>query len=175
LTQLTVYQKESIPTDRKFHEANEKAQKLLLSLNETAILDQLREANKPKSSSALIQNCFLPVATSLGFRNEAKGLFEKYSNKLLRPDYYLDLGNGCGILLEVERGKTTINNMDLLDFWKCHICEHANYLFLLVPQELRQNDLMAPRKEYITVCNRLKSFFISGSYTNVDAVFIFGY
>ena len=43
-----------------------------------------------------------------------------------------------GILLEVERGKTTINNMDFLDFWKCHLCEHAHYLFLLVPQELRQ-------------------------------------
>ena len=42
-----------------------------------------------------------------------------------------------GIILEVERGKTTINNMDLLDFWKCHICAHADYLFLMVPTELR--------------------------------------
>ena len=25
--------------------------------------------------------------------------------------------------MEVEREKTTINNMDLLDVWKCHICE----------------------------------------------------
>jgi len=31
-------------------------------------------------------------------------------------------------LLEVERGKTTINNMQLLDFWKCHrmTCELSN-------------------------------------------------
>jgi hypothetical protein len=48
VTELTVYRK--VPTDRKFI-----------------------EAIKPKSSIALIQNCFLPVATSLGFRNEAKG------------------------------------------------------------------------------------------------------
>ena len=36
--------------------------------------------------------------------------------------------------MEVERGKTVLNNMDLLDVWKCHICESANYLFLIVPQ-----------------------------------------
>ena len=32
--------------------------------------------------------------------------------------------------MEVERGKTTTNNMDLLDIYKCHICEEANHLFL---------------------------------------------
>ena len=48
----------------------------------------------------------------------------------LRPDYYCALGE-TGILIEVERGKT---NMDILDFWKCHICDRAEYLFLIVPQ-----------------------------------------
>ena len=24
--------------------------------------------------------------------------------------------------MEVERGKTTTNNKDFLDFWKCHLC-----------------------------------------------------
>lgn len=80
-----------------------------------------------------------------------------------------------GILLEVERGKTTINNMDFLDLWKCHICKHANYLFLMVPQELRQNSNMSPRKEFQTVCVHMASFFIPGNYINVDAVFVFGY
>ena len=61
--------------------------------------------------------------------------------------------------MEVERGKTTINNMDFLDFWKCHLCEHANYLFLMVPQELRQNPTMSPRREYNTVVKRMASFF----------------
>lgn len=41
-----------------------------------------------------------------------------------------------GIILEVERGKTLMNNMDLLDMWKCHICEHARYLFSIVPKAL---------------------------------------
>ena len=58
----------------------------------------------------------------------------EYENKL-RPDYYRPLETS-GILLEVERGKTTTNNMDLLDFWKCHLCRHADYLFLMVPQAL---------------------------------------
>ena len=61
--------------------------------------------------------------------------------------YYLDLDE-TGIILEVERGKTTINNMDLLDFWKCHICVHAHYLILVVPVELRQNPTMTPRNEF---------------------------
>jgi len=43
---------------------------------------------------------------------------------VLRPDYFLKLDD-TGILLEVERGKTTINNMDLLDFWKCHLCRNT--------------------------------------------------
>ena len=38
--------------------------------------------------------------------------------------------------MEVERGKTTTNNMDLLDIYKCHICEEANHLFLFVPIEV---------------------------------------
>lgn len=64
-----------------------------------------------------------------------------------------------GIILEVERGKTTINNMDLLDFWKCHICAYADYLFLMVPVELRQNDTMTARREFASVAKRLRTFF----------------
>lgn len=175
MTEIKIYKKSELSDNRKFKDAEQIALRLLEALNNESILKLLVDANKPKASSALIQNCFLPVATSLGFKNEAKGLFENYANKLLRPDYYLDLGDNCGILLEVERGKTTINNMDLLDFWKCHICEHANFLFLLVPKELRQNEDMSPRKEFATVCNRIHSFFQPGGYTNVDAAFIFGY
>jgi hypothetical protein len=65
--------------------------------------------------------------------------------------------------------------MDLLDFWKCHICEHAHYLILLVPTELRQNETMAPRREFATVRNRLSSFFEEDNYTNVRGLFLFGY
>jgi hypothetical protein len=103
-----------------------------------------------------------------------EGLFAAYKTSALRPDFYRPVGES-GILLEVERGKTTINNMDLLDFWKCHLCEHADYLFLMVPQELRQNPSMSPRREYATVVRRLESFFVPGNYTNVRGLVVFGY
>ena len=82
---------------------------------------------------------------------------------------------GTGILFEVERGKTLINNMDLLDLWKCHICREASILFLFVPRVLRQNEDDAGRRVYTAVVNRLGTFFESGNETNVRAAFIFGY
>jgi hypothetical protein len=85
-----------------------------------------------------VQEVLLEKAAELGFTSEKQGLFEEYATSGLRPDYYKPFGDRSGILLEVERGKTTINNMDLLDLWKCHICPEADVLFLFVPIELRQ-------------------------------------
>ncbi len=65
--------------------------------------------------------------------------------------------------------------MDFLDFWKCHLCSHADYLFLMVPQELRQNSTMRARREYNTVVKRMGSFFTPGNYANVRGLHIFGY
>ncbi len=110
----------------------------------------------------------------LGFMSEKKGLFSNYATKQLRPDYFLDLGSNKGILIEVERGKTIANNMDLLDLWKCHICSKANILFLVIPQ-IRQTAKGTPNTIFDTVERRIKSFFETQNYTNVDAVFLFGY
>ena len=148
----------------------------------TALLDHLRSpdadgkiaaANLPGASSQRIQEIFVEFARELGFVDERVGLFAGYESAV-RPDYFLALGE-TGILLEVERGKTTINNMDFLDFWKCHLCEHAHYLFLLVPKELRQNAAMSPRREYAAVVRRLEPFFRARNYTNVRGLFVFGY
>lgn len=142
-------------------------------LRTPAVANRLLAANSPGNSSTLVQEVFLEEARALGFRDERKGLFARYESAL-RPDYYLPLG-GSGIILEVERGKTTINNMDLLDFWKCHICDEADYLFLLVPRELRQNPTMAPRREFAAVCRRLATFFAPGNETNVRGAVVIGY
>ena len=143
-------------------------------MNRAATRALILAANRPGHSSALVQDAFVGHARALGFASESKGLFKSYETSALRPDYFRPL-NDMGILLEVERGKTTINNMDLLDFWKCHLCEHANYLFLMVPTELRQNPSMRPRREYATVVKRLSSFFVPRNYTNVRGLFVFGY
>lgn len=147
---------------------------LLEHLNLPASRALLKEANLPGHSSATVQATFETFSRDLGFVSEAKGLFAEYETSALRPDYYLDLG-ASGILLEVERGKTTTNNMDLLDLWKCHICTHAHYLFLLVPQALFHNTSMSPKKEYNSVVKRLGSFFALGNETNVRGLHIFGY
>jgi hypothetical protein len=150
------------------------ARQLLAHLNEPAIRARICAADAPAASSAAIQECFLEFARAIGFRDEARGLFSAYKTSGLRPDYYLPL-EGSGLLLEVERGKTTINNMDLLDFWKCHLCHEANYLFLMVPKSLRQNATMRPRNEFALVANRLCTFFEPRNYTNVFGLWLFGY
>jgi hypothetical protein len=134
---------------------------------------RIADANQPGRSSAVVQATFGEFVRDLGFESEKVGLFGT-DEFALRPDYFLRL-EGTGILLEVERGKTTINNMDLLDFWKCHLCRHAHYLFLLVPLALRQNPDMSPRKEFVTVARRMERFFVPGNYTNVRGLCLFGY
>ncbi len=89
------------------------------------ISKKIREVHKINARSHEIQNIILPKCEDLGLASERKGLFSNYA---LRPDYYVQI-NGSGLILEVERGKTIANNMDLVDIWKCHICEEADYLF----------------------------------------------
>src|SRR5687768_10390613 len=84
------------------------ADALLTHLNEPDAQTLLAAANAPGQSSLLVQQSFAAFAVELGFRDESKGLFNEYANKALRPDYYLPVAD-TGILLEVERGKTTIN------------------------------------------------------------------
>jgi len=158
----------------EYSQANAIAERLYKHLNAEDIQKLILTANAPGASSSLIQAVFLKFAMDLGFKDECEGLFENYPNRALRPDYYRPLGDS-GILMEVERGKTTINNMDLLDFWKCHLCEKANYLFLMVPRELKQNDQMSPRREFKTVAKRMASFFEPRNYTNVYGLWLFGY
>ncbi len=160
-------------TSGEWGEVGSLADRLVAHLNAPHIAAQIADANQPGRSSAAVQTVFLREAVALGFTDERKGLFSSYDSAL-RPDYFKRVGNS-GVILEVERGKTTINNMDLLDLWKCHICEHADYLFLLAPSELRQNPTMSPRREFVAVRRRLATFFMPGNYTNVRGLVLVGY
>jgi len=151
------------------------ADALVSHLNQPLVLEEINKANQPGVSSSRVQDVFLQKAGDLGFKNESEGLFKDYQNKRLRPDYYLKLDD-TGILMEVERGKTNHNNMDFLDFWKCHICNHAHYLFLCVPQELKQNaDLKRLSKPFHTTASHMSAFFEPQNYTNVRGMFLIGY
>lgn len=143
-------------------------------LNSEQIQKSISETHKFRANSGDIQAIFTEKAIKLGFQTEKKGLFKSYQTAALRPDYFMPLSTKTGIIMEVERGKTLVNNMDLLDVWKCHICEIANYLFLIVPQ-MRHDGEGNLRPTYPKVIKRLHSFFVDGNYINVDGIFIFGY
>ena len=124
------------------------------------------------ASSSVAQSVIMPSAERLGFASEKKGLFSEYSTSALRPDFFLPV-HLTGVLLEVERGKTLRNNMDLLDLWKTHICANAHFLFLFVPfANVRSS---GRERVYETVITRLESFFTDANSVNVDAAYIFGY
>jgi hypothetical protein len=161
-------------TTRVWSEVVGLADRMSTSLRSSNVEAALAAANRPGASSGEVQAVLFPIADELGFRDESKGLFKGYQSSALRPDYFRPVGK-TGILMEVERGKTTINNMDLLDFWKCHICEHASFLFLLVPRELRQNEHKASRREFASVAKRMESFFRPDNYTNVHGLILIGY
>jgi hypothetical protein len=126
------------------------------------------------ASSHRIQEAISPILASLGFTSEKKGLFSEIKVPGIRPDFYKSIPGG-GILVEVERGKTIANNMDLLDVWKTHICQSANHLFLLVPQ-VRVTKTGGRQKIYSTVLNRVGSFFAETTAPiDVESVHVFGY
>lgn len=134
---------------------------------------KLAKTHQVNAKSHEIQEIILPKCTDLGLSSEKKGLFSGYATAQLRPDYYVAL-NHSGLIMEVERGKTTTNNMDLLDIWKCHICEYADYLLLIVPV-IRQTNNGGKTKIYEHVVKRISSFFQVQNYVNVKGCFIIGY
>ena len=166
--------KDGIEKRNDFLKAKKIANTIEIYIKEEEIQKKLRETHIHNANSWQIQAILLSKMEELGFISEKKGLFNNYPTKQLRPDYFLDIGNNKGIIIEVERGKTIANNMDLLDLWKCHICSSANFLFLIIPQ-IRQTAKGGHNNIFDIVEKRMQSFFEKINYTNVDAVFLFGY
>jgi hypothetical protein len=168
-----VLMKDEVSNTPTFLKVAKIASALRAFLNGDGAQQLIRERHTLNAASQRIQEIFLDEAIRLGFEDEKNGLFSSYKVSALRPDYFCRVDDS-GILLEVERGKTTINNMDLLDLWKCHICEHADYLFLVVPK-VRLSANGSAIKTFAYVRNRLAPFFEPKNYVNVDAVYLFGY
>ena len=172
-TELHLIARPDIEHQPEFKEVEQLAHALLTHLNEPDVLTAIAAAHVVGAKSAAIQAILLHKAKELGFQDERKGLFVQYASSGLRPDYYRKVGS-TGILMEVERGKILANNMDLLDFWKCHVCNEARYLFLVLPQ-LRQTKSGKKEKVVPRIRNRLSTFFLPGNAVNVDGVFLFAY
>jgi hypothetical protein len=112
-----------------------------------------------------------PLAEALGFSSQRTDLFVDYPTRL-RPDWFRSVGSS-GILLEVERGKTLTNNMDLLDLWKCHICREADHLFLVVPLKVQRTTTL--ESVYARVVTRMNTFVLPGNEVRVLSIAVFGY
>src|SRR5665648_1303873 len=73
-----------------------------------------------RASSAKVQDVVGGLLREVGFREEVvhtpPGGFVTRS----RADFAYRLGEGRGIIAEIERGGTTTNNHDLKDFWNRH-------------------------------------------------------
>jgi hypothetical protein len=158
----------------EINDVSELARNFKMALEDEEILRGIEDAHQFGASSHRIQEVVTPAALLLGFTSEKKGLFSEMKVPGIRPDFYKPLADG-GILMEVERGKTIANNMDLLDVWKTHICPNANHLFLLVPQ-VRVTKTGGRQKIFATVLNRVGAFFTEKTKPiDVESVNIFGY
>ena len=122
---FALLKKRGIEASPTFVAVRDLAERLRNHLDEDQSQSLIRERHILGASSHVIQEIVLQNALELGFQSERKGLFANYEVSALRPDYYRALDKS-GVLLEVERGKTITNNMDLLDLWKCHICDYTN-------------------------------------------------
>jgi len=178
LSNLKSEKREFIQNDfthsEEWREVKKISDKIYSFISNPKIKRKIDEINQPGKSSHDIQKIITLEMIKLGFTSEKKGLFLKYQNSGIRPDFYKKIKD-TGIIFEVERGKTNINNMDFLDFWKCHICDEVNYLFLFVPQLLFQNKSRKPSKPFNVTLNHISSFFKPENYTNVRGVVLFGY
>jgi hypothetical protein len=164
----------SASTGSLYEEVLSDALKLKELLEKDDVNQAIETAHIFGASSHRIQEAITPSLASLGFVSEKKGLFSEIKVPGIRPDFYKPNPDG-GILVEVERGKTIANNMDLLDVWKTHICQSASHLFLLVPQ-VRVTKAGGRQKIYSTVLNRVGSFFAETTEPiDVESVHVFGY
>lgn len=168
--EFAVLKKKGAENLEPFKRADAIAKELRQFLEQAETQLLIRKHNVPGVPSERIQRLLSKKAAALGFEHEKRGLFANYAVPALRPDYFCRIGD-TGILLEVEKGKTTMNNMDLLDFWKCHICDHAEYLFLIVPQTRPRTNGTVLR-QFRPVQKRL-SVFLSRRITSTSLQFIY--
>jgi hypothetical protein len=151
------------------------AERLKRHVEETALA--IAELHVFGASSSAVQAHFSHLLkTELGFSEEVVLTEQEGLVTRARPDFFFGLGNGRGILAEVERGGTTTNNHDLKDLWKAHVAPDAHHLFLLVPQHNFRADGTPREKPFPLVARRLGAFFGEPRREiDVASVHVFGY
>lgn len=128
------------------------------------------------NSSAIQAHFGTLLELELGFRQEVVLTAQEGLVTKARPDFVFGLGEGRGVLAEVERGGTTTNNHDLKDLWKAHVATDAQHLFLIVPNSNWRADGTPREKPFPLVARRLGAFF-GDPRREIDvlSVHVFGY
>ena len=73
-----------------------------------------------RASSAKVQDVVGGLLREVGFREEVVHTPPAGFVTRSRADFAYRLGEGRGVIAEIERGGTTTNNHDLKDFWNRH-------------------------------------------------------
>ncbi len=110
-------------------------------------------------SKSLQDHFAVLLREELGFREEVVLTPQSGFVTHARPDFFFAIGQGRGIIAEVERGGTTTNNHDLKDLWKAHIATDAHHLFLIVPVNNWKADGSARERPFQIVSRRIGAFF----------------
>lgn len=130
---------------------------------------QIDAAHRPNTQSAVIQEIIGKWLGEYGFISEYLHAFDETPSTRSRPDFYLDLGDGNGVLVEVERGGAVNNNHDLKDIWKCHLSEKTQHLLLIVPNRNFTKDGANREAPFQRSRSRLSTFFQSPR-TRIDVL-----
>ncbi len=124
------------------------------------------------ASSSVFQALVEPILASNGFSSE---IGHSVADASFKPDFVKNTEQ-YSIMVEVERGKTLDNNMDMLDMWKCHIHPSTRHLILMVPIWYeKQGNSPSCTSTFSRVCRRMAPFFAEGNETNVHSLHIIGY
>jgi hypothetical protein len=169
-TKYKVLKRESVEFEESFKTAKKIAEKLRAFLDQKEIYKEIVRKDVPGAHGKAIENIIRPFLSELGFTYQKELYSEEDPECRVRPDFLLDQEK---IMLEVERGKTRMNNADLLDMWKCH-WNPTKYLFLVIPKMRRSGNGDVKPQFHLTE-KILGRFFEKNNYVNVDAVFLFRY
>jgi len=112
-----------------------------------------------RASSAKVQAVVGGLLREVGFREEVVHTPQAGFVTRSRADFAYRLGEGRGVIAEIERGGTTTNNHDLKDFWKVHIAADAHHLFLVVPMANWKENGAARERPFHRVSGRIAAFF----------------
>jgi len=139
--------------------------------------DALRSAHVHGASSRVIQTLVGHLLEDrLQFEQEVVFAASHGISVRPGPDFVYRLGDGRGIIAEVERDGTTTNNHDLKDMWKAHLAPDAHHLFLIVPVNNWRSDGSPREKVFAAVKRRIGAFFGDPRReVDVASAHVFGY